>query len=105
VSRRGRHARSSTPTSSTRACSTNSWVVTHDRGYLRDGLRRHGIEVAAPDVFLDIAFAAQPRGMLEILEPQAATWATGRPIEALLAAIERAGAPVLASKARQALSI
>ncbi len=80
------------------------YLFTHDRGYLREGLRRHGIEVVAPDAFLDPAFEAQPRGMLEILELQAASWAGGRPIEDLLDAIERAGAPILAGRARQSLS-
>jgi hypothetical protein len=80
-------------------------LFTHDRGYLRDGLRAHGVEVTTPDAFLDIAFATQPRGMLEILELQASDWAGGKPIEELLDAIERAGAPILAGKARRALNL
>jgi predicted nucleic acid-binding protein len=85
--------------------SSADYLFTHDRGYLRDGLRQHDIEVAAPDVFLASAFDAQPRGLLDILELQASTWAGGRPIEDLLAAIERAGAPILAGKARHSLTI
>lgn len=64
------------------------YLFTHDRGYLRDGLRAHGVKAAAPDVFLDVAFKEQPRGMLEILELQASDWAGGRPVEELLDAIE-----------------
>lgn len=81
------------------------YLFTHDHGYLHDGLGQHGIEVIAPDTFLAATFDEQPRGMLEILELQAVHWAGGRPIEELLAAIERAGATVLANKARQALSV
>jgi predicted nucleic acid-binding protein len=76
------------------------YLFTHDRGYLRDGLREHGIEVAAPDAFLHLAFESQPQGMIDIIELQAATWAGGRPVEDLLAALERAGAAVLASDIR-----
>jgi hypothetical protein len=43
--------------------------------------------------------------MLDILELQASSWAGGRSIEELLAAIERAGAPSLADKARRSLSL
>ncbi len=76
------------------------YLFTHDRGYLRDGLREHGIEVAAPDVFLHLTFESQPQGVIDIVELQAATWAGGRPVADLLAALERAGAPVLASDIR-----
>jgi predicted nucleic acid-binding protein len=57
------------------------FLFTHERGYLRDGLREHGIEVAAPNVFLHLAFESQPQGMIDIIELQAATWAGGRPVE------------------------
>jgi hypothetical protein len=80
-------------------------LFTHDRGYLSDGLRRHGVEVTAPDTFLATAFDSQPRGILEVLELQASFWAGGRSIEELLDAIKRAGAPILAGKARQALNL
>jgi predicted nucleic acid-binding protein len=81
------------------------YLFTHDRGYLHDGLRRHGVEVLAPDEFLAPAFDSHTRGMLDILELQASTWAGGRSLEELLAAIERAGAPALAGKARRSLSL
>jgi predicted nucleic acid-binding protein len=81
------------------------YLFTHDRGYLGEGLRRFGVEVLAPDEFLAPAFDADPRGMLDILESQASSWGGGRSIEDLLAAIERAGAPSLADKARRSLSL
>lgn len=80
------------------------YIFTHDRGYLADGLRRHGIEVTAPDPFLTAAFEADPQEFLALLERQAGSWAGGRPIEELLAAIERAGAPELTARARRLLS-
>jgi len=83
--------------------SNADYLFTHDRGYLRDGLRQHGIEVVAPDVFLASAFDAQPRGMLDILEVQASIWAGGRPVEELLDAIERAGASLFARNVRGSL--
>jgi hypothetical protein len=43
--------------------------------------------------------------MLDILELQADSWAGGRSIKELLAAIERAGAPALADRARRSLSL
>lgn len=81
------------------------YLFTHDRGYLREGLRRFDVEVLAPDEFLAPAFDADTRGMLDILELQAGSWAGGRSIEELLAAIERAGARSLADKARRSLSL
>jgi hypothetical protein len=41
------------------------------------------------------------RGGLEILELQASTWAGGHAIVELLDALERAGAAIFASKARE----
>lgn len=76
------------------------YLFTHDRGYLRDGLRRHGVEVTAPDPFLTAAFESDPQELLAVLELQASGWAGGRSIEDLLAAIERAGASNFAEKAR-----
>jgi hypothetical protein len=77
-----------------------NYLFTHDHGYLRDGLERHQVRVTRPDDFLSSAFDADPRGMLAVMERQALSWAGGRPIEDLLDTIERAGAPLLASKAR-----
>jgi len=81
------------------------YLFTHDRGYLREGLRRLDVEVLAPDEFLAPAFDTDARGILDILELQASSWAGGRPIEDLLTAIERAGAPSMADRARRSLSL
>jgi predicted nucleic acid-binding protein len=81
------------------------YLCTHDRGYLREGLQQHGIEVAGPDSFLCTALENDPQAILEILELIASSWAGGQPVEELLAAIERAGAPVFADKARKALTM
>jgi predicted nucleic acid-binding protein len=48
-----------------------AYLLTRDRGYLHEGLRRHGVEVIAPDRFLLATFDAHERGMLDILELQA----------------------------------
>lgn len=79
------------------------YLFTHDRGYLRDGLSRYGVQVIAPDAFLADAFDSNTPRMLRRLELQASTWEGGRPIGQLLDAIERAGAPVFAEKAREYL--
>ncbi len=77
------------------------YLFTHDRGYLREGLSRHGAQVLAPDGFLTDALDFDTRGVLEILELQASTWAGGHAIVELLDALERAGAAIFASKARE----
>jgi predicted nucleic acid-binding protein len=76
------------------------YLFTHDRGYLRDGLQRYRVQVITPDEFLSPAFDADPGGMLAVMELQAASWTGGRPITDLLDTIERAGAPLLADRAR-----
>lgn len=81
------------------------YLFTHDRGYLRDGLMAHGVQVADPDSFLVGVFDDQSRGMLDVLELQASTWAGGRPIEELLDAIERAGAAAFAGRVRHSLDL
>ncbi len=77
------------------------YLFTHDRGYLRDGLSRHGVQVLAPDEFLADVLDSETRGVLEILGLQADTWAGGRAIGELLDALERAGAATFACKARE----
>lgn len=81
------------------------YLFTHDRGYLQEGLQRHGVEVTGPDAFLCDAFENDPRAILEILELIANGWVGGRIVEELLDAIERAGAPLFAGKARDALGL
>ncbi len=87
------------------AAADADYLFTHDRGYLRDGLERYQVQVITPDEFLAPVLDTDARGMLDLLERQAAAWAGGRPVEELLAAIERAGAPTFVSKARAALSL
>ncbi len=79
-------------------------LLTSDRGYLRDPLSRHGIDVQVPDGFLGAAFDEQPSALLGLLRSQAAAWGGGRPIEELLDAIQRGGAWSFADKARRALA-
>jgi predicted nucleic acid-binding protein len=84
--------------------SNADYLFTHDRGYLRDGLSSYGVQVITPDEFLTAAFDSDTQGILEILELQATDWGGGRPTEELLDAIERAGAPRFADKARHSLN-
>lgn len=79
-------------------------LLTFDRGYLGELLRRHGVKVLVPDGFLAVAFDEQPWALLRVLRSQAAVWGGGRPIDELLDALERAGAPILARNARDALA-
>ena len=84
--------------------SGSTYLFTHDRGYLRERLNQHGIEVTEPDTFLTSALEDQPQAMLELLELQASTWAGGRPVTELLDALERADTSVFANTARHLLS-
>lgn len=76
-------------------------LFTNDRGYLLGGLDRHGVQVLAPDEFLADVLDSDTRGVLEVLELAASTWAGGRPIGELLDALERAGTANFARKARE----
>jgi predicted nucleic acid-binding protein len=80
------------------------YLITRDQGYLPDGLRRHGVEVVAPDDLLCCALDDQPQAVLDILEFQAGEWGGGRPVSALLEAFERASAPNFAAHARAELA-
>lgn len=76
------------------------YLFTHDRGYLREALAAHKVEVVRPEGFLLGAFDEQPGAISELLSLQASTWAGGRPLAELLDAIQRAGAPALAARVR-----
>lgn len=78
-------------------------LLTFDRGYLREALGEHGVRVLDPDKYLCAAFDQESSALTRILRAQASVWGGGRPIEDLLNAIERAGAPKLADQAREAL--
>jgi predicted nucleic acid-binding protein len=80
------------------------YLITHDQGYLPDGLRAHGVEVVAPDDLLCRALGDQPQAVLDVLELQAADWGGGRPVASLLEAFERAGAAGFAARARSELA-
>lgn len=75
-----------------------------DRGYLAPGLEAHGIGVRNPDEFLTDAFAEEPAAVLGVLRAQAAAWGGGRPLEALLDALDRAQATRFAAEARAVLA-
>jgi predicted nucleic acid-binding protein len=81
-----------------------SYLLTFDRGYLRDPLLAYGVEVTAPDAFLLASFEEQPQVLLSVLEEQAAVWGGGRPLPALLDALERARVPNFAASARRTLA-
>lgn len=77
------------------------YLFTHDRGYLRDGLGRHRVQVLAPDEFLADVLDSDAREVLGVLELQASAWAGGHEIGELLDALERAGATVFTRKVRE----
>jgi predicted nucleic acid-binding protein len=77
-----------------------SYLFTFDRGYLRDTLAAHRIQVVTPDEFLSCAIDKEPEAFMTLLEEQAAVWGGGRPPAELLAALERANAPLFVAKAR-----
>jgi predicted nucleic acid-binding protein len=79
-------------------------LITADRGYLADELRRHGVTVVTPDSVLASTLDQHEGTVLEVLDAQAAAWAGGRPVEELLDAIERAGAVTFAARARELLA-
>jgi hypothetical protein len=68
-------------------------LFTFDRGYLKDSLRRYGVEVPDLDRFLVERCEEQPQAFARIVEAQAEVWSGGRPLEELLAAFERANVP------------
>jgi predicted nucleic acid-binding protein len=81
------------------------YLLTRDRGYLHEGLRRHGVEVIPPDKLLVATFGAHEQGLLDVLELQASSWAGGRPVDELIDAIGRAGAVAFAEMARHSLGL
>lgn len=76
-------------------------LFTHDRGFLRDTLRDHGVAVVKPDEYLVVIFEDQPQATVELLELQASTWAGGRPLDELLDALGRAGATRFVAAVRE----
>lgn len=80
------------------------YLITHDSGYVHEGLARHGVEVLKPDAFLCPILDAEPETMLDILDMQAGVWGGGRPVAELVEAIDRAGAVMFVAKAREAMN-
>jgi predicted nucleic acid-binding protein len=76
------------------------YILTFDKSFDLKALRALGIDVVEPDVFLSNAIDDEPGIFREILIEQAAAWGE-RTIEELIDAIERAGVPVFAAKARK----
>jgi predicted nucleic acid-binding protein len=68
-------------------------LFTFDRGYLKEPLRDHGVDVPDVDCFLVEQCEEQPQAITRIVEAQAEVWSGGRPLEELLTAFERANVP------------
>lgn len=68
-------------------------LFTFDRGYLKEPLRGHGVEVPDLDRFLVDQCKQQPEVFARIVERQAEVWRGGHPVEELLAAFSRANVP------------
>jgi hypothetical protein len=80
-------------------------LFTFDRGYLKEPLREHGVEVPDVDRFLIAQCKEQPQAMARIVEAQADVWSGGRPLEELLVAFERANVSGFASALRSLLDV
>lgn len=81
------------------------YLFTHDRGYLQDGLSGPASRSKPPTHSPPTHWTPTPDGILARLQLQAATWAGGRPLQDLIDAIDRAGAPTFAANARTRLSL
>jgi len=68
-------------------------LFTFDRGYLKEPLREHGVEVPDLDRFLVDQCKQQPEVFARIVERQANAWDGGHPVAELLAAFSRANVP------------
>lgn len=68
-------------------------LFTFDRGYLKEPLRGHGVEVPDIDRFLVDHCKQQPEVFARIVERQADVWSGGHPVDELLAAFSRANVP------------
>jgi predicted nucleic acid-binding protein len=80
-------------------------LFTFDRGYLKEPLKEHGVEVPDIDRFLITQCEQQPQAIARIVEAQADVWSGGRPLEELLVAFERANVPGFASALRSLLDV
>jgi predicted nucleic acid-binding protein len=80
------------------------FLFTFDRGYLTEVLQTYDITVTSPDPWLVDAITDEPDLFEDLLPAQARAWG-GRSLDELIAAIERAGAPAFAVKARELMSL
>jgi predicted nucleic acid-binding protein len=80
------------------------FLFTFDRGYLTEALRTFGITVTSPDPWLATAIAEEPDLFEDLLPAQARAWG-GRSLDELIDAIERAGAPDFAARARELFAL
>jgi len=80
-------------------------LFTFDRGYLKEPLRDHGVEVPDVDGFLVERCEEQPQAMRRVVEAQTEVWSGGRPLEDLLAAFGRANVPGFAATLRPLLDL
>lgn len=80
-------------------------LFTFDRGYLKEPLRDHGVEVPDVDGFLIGQCEEQPQVMTRVVEAQAEVWSGGRPLEELLAAFKRANVPGFVAALRPLLDL
>jgi predicted nucleic acid-binding protein len=80
-------------------------LFSFDRGYLKEPLRRHGVEVPDLDTFLVERCEEEPLACSRVVEAQADAWGGGRPLEELLAAFGRANVPRFAAALRGALDL
>jgi predicted nucleic acid-binding protein len=80
-------------------------LLTSDQGYHNKALAEYGVRVVAPDAFLDATFQENADAIMDVLQAQAEVWGGGRPIDDLLNAIQRAGAPTFAGNARRTIDM
>jgi predicted nucleic acid-binding protein len=80
-------------------------LFTFDRGYLKEPLRRHGVEAPDLDRFLVERCEEQPQAFTRIVEAQAEVWSGGRSLEELVDAFERANVPSFAVALRPLLGL
>jgi len=80
-------------------------LLTFDRGYLREALDAHGVEVADPDTYLCAQLDTEPDAVLDALAAQRATWGDGeRTMDELLDAFGRARTSDFAQRVRDMLT-
>lgn len=80
-------------------------LLTSDHGYHTEPLVEYGVRVVAPDAFLDTTLKENADAIVGVLQSQAEVWGGGRPVDDLLNAVQRAGAPTFAGNARRTIDV